>query len=95
MVPQLWVLRCFAIQHLRLYEHLATELAALFDILPEPYPALRRRASDDAEPFFHPLLPFELLVYRARASALLGNHELAFSGLWILVRSLFELFRHR
>lgn len=68
------------------------ELDNLFSILPEPYtsplPPRSHGKSPAREAVFQSIIPFELLVYRARAHGLLGRLDVSLAMLFELVRTL-------
>jgi hypothetical protein len=78
---------------MRLASLLQAEVDALFAALPPPYlspipPRSARSIGKTAArtPFFHPSIPFELIVCRARLPGLLGRSDLTLAALFELVR---------
>jgi hypothetical protein len=89
-VSKLWHLRLLSLSLLHLPGLLAYELNGLFSHLPEPYvspipPYRPPESGTSPPPFFHSVIPFPLLVMRARLPALMGRGDAAVESLWELV----------
>lgn len=84
-----WCLRLQALLRLGLFDHLATELAALFALLPpSSYRASLQSIPPSAEePPFHPAVPFELFVLLAALPGLRGDPDTSIEELTELLKA--------
>lgn len=84
-----WCLRLHALLRLSLFDHLATELAALFALLPpSSYRApLQSAPPPPGEPLFHPAVPFEMFVLSAALPGLRGDPDASIEELTVVLKA--------